>query len=389
MKPRLRSTLLALGLACLPAFAAAKVTFTGYGDLRFAPGSTFVLGGPAATLAKFSTAEQHASASGFSADAVGLFASTQLQENLQFLMDLTFRNIGNTVGQTLVQYAYLDWAPTADTWVNGGRVTLPFGYFNENRFYGFQRYEVTAPVFQSSILGLPIADWGVTGSQRFRFQPFNVEATAYVVNGYGAAPGQKNILRSASIPGGISLSSNLTAVNNNQKLAYGGRVTLKDIGGQNVETGLSYYWDDWDSSGLEPLYFVDAHVHAAVAGFDLLVETLHIGVRGDQGFAQSIGSSNWSTDGGFATLSYDRFKPFGRVLAPYVQYESYRSRPNNGDADREILTSGTVGAALKLSPQLMLKGEYLHLGYLLPDRATAGSTSLTANVTQFAAVLTF
>lgn len=389
MKHRLKTALLAAALAAAPGMAAAKVTFTGYGDLRYDAGANFIIGGPAATLTKFSSNPQDLKASGFSANAVGLFASTELQDNLQFLMDVTFKNIGNTVGSTNVQYAYLNWTPLQDTIVQGGRATLPFGYFNENRFYSFQRYALSPPVFQSSILGLPIADWGVVVRQRFRFRPFDVETAGYVVNGYGNASGQGDALRSASIPGGTSLANNLRAADNNHKPSFGGRASLQRIAGQDIDTGVSYYWGDWDSSGLNPMYMVDYHLHAAAAGFDLLLEALHIGVRGDNGFANSIGSPSWSTDGGFVTLSYDRFKLLGRLLAPYVQYESYRSRPNNGDADREILTSFEGGAALKVSPQLMLKAEYLDLGYVLPDRATGGSVSLDGYETQLAAVLTF
>lgn len=389
MSRRTQTTLAAFFLAAFPAAAAAKVTFTGYGDLRYNAGANITLEGPTATLSKLGVAPEHASSRGFNANAIGLFATTQIQEDLQFLSDITFRSIGNTVGQLQVQYAYLDWTPRSDSRVRAGRVTLPFGFFNENRFYAFQRYQVTAPVFQSAILGLPIADWGVTGAQTFHLSKANLEAVAYVVNGYGNATAQKAQLRSASIPGGISLSNNLAATDNNHKPALGGRLSLRDIGGKNLDTGVSYYWGDWDASGLEPMYMVDAHLHAAAAGFDLLFEALHIGVRGDHGFSQSIGSTDWSTDGGFATLSYDRINVAGAQLAPYVQYESYRSRPNNGDATREILEAGTVGAALKLSPQLMLKAEYLHLGYLLPDVATGGSTSLRADQTQLAAVVTF
>ena len=37
----------------------------------------------------------------------------------------------------------------------------------------------------------------------------------------------------------------------------------------------------------------------------------------------------------------------------------------------------------------MLKAEYLHLGYMIPDRAGGGSASLRGDETQLAAVVTF
>lgn len=389
MKLHIKAAGLAAGLACLPTFSAAKVTFTGYGDLRYNAGTKLDLGGPAATLAKFTTTPQNSTSRGFSANAIGLFATTEIREDLQFLMDLSFHGVGSQVGQLNLQYAYLHWFPVKDTNFNAGRVTLPFGYFNENRFYAFQRHGITAPVFQSSILGLPIADWGVTAQQRFPLEPFTVEATAYVINGYGAAQGQKTALRSAAVPGAISLTTNLRATDNNNKPALGGRVALNNIGGLPVETGVSYYWGTWDSSGLEPMYMVDAHLHTYYAGFDFLLETLHIGVRGDTGFAQSIGSPNWSTDGGFATLSYDALTVKGKTVVPYFQFENYLSRPNSGDSPREKLRTLTAGAAVKIVPQVTLKGEFLRFSYVLPDVASGGALSLVANQVQMAVVVTF
>lgn len=381
--------LAAAALLALAVPVRAKVVFTGYGDLRYDAGTRFTIAGPPATLTRVGTSGQTATARGFGADALGLFASTQLQENLQFLMDVTFRSIGSTVGQLSLQYAYLDWTPDPDSEVEAGRITLPFGYFNQNRFYGFQRYELSAPVFQSSILGLPIADWGVSGRRVLHLRPFDVEAAAYVVNGYGAAQTQPTVLRSVAVPGALSLTSNLRASDSNQKPAVGARLSLQKIAGLPVETGLSYYRGEWDTSGLEPMYMLDYHLHAAYAGLDLLFEALHLGVRGDTGFAQSLGSPNWSTDGGFATLSYDRLKVSGRTLAPYARFENYRSRPDNGDSPREILRGVAAGAALKLIPQLTLKAEYLRLAYMLPDVATGGSLSLTADAVDLAGVFTF
>lgn len=381
--------LAALASLALPTLASAKVTFTGYGDLRYNAGTQFTLEAPPATLTRLGTTGTHATSRGFSANAIGLFASTQVQEDLQFLMDVTFKNIGSSVDDLSLQYAYLDWAPAGEAHVRGGRVTVPFGYYNENRFYAFQRYEITPPIFQSSILGLPIADWGVSGQDKFRFAPFTVEASAYVVNGYGSQSNQPTALRSISVLGGLTLSRNLHSTDNNHKPSGGARVSLQEIGGQKVETGLSYYGGWWDSSGLEPMYMLDYHLHAVYKGFDLLFETLHLGVRGDTGFQQSLGSPNWTTDGGFANLSYGELRVKGKTLAPYGQIESYRTRPNNGDSAREILRSWSAGLALAVSPQLTFKGEYLRLSYMLTDVASAGSVSLPADIVQLAAVVTF
>jgi len=137
------------------------------------------------------------------------------------------------------------------------------------------------------------------------------------------------------------------------------------------------------------MYMVDTFVHAKLAGLDALVETLHLAVRGDQGFALSIGDPNWTTDGGFATVSYDALKLKGKTIAPYVQTEIYRTRPDNGDMVRETLRSWSGGVAARISPQLMLKAEYLWFAYVLPNAATAGSLRLDVNGAQLSAVVTF
>jgi hypothetical protein len=386
MNVRRLLTLLLLPLLVLP--ASAKVTFTGYGDLRY---SSFNLGfsGDPASLGTFGVGAGPSVSRGFSANSVGLFASTELNENLQFLMDLTFKQIGNTVGQTTLQYAYLNWKPLPEAAVRAGRVTLPFGYYNENRFYPFQRWNVTPPVFQTGILGLPISDWGLVGQMRFPFQRFTVEASAYVVNGYGAAQGEKQSLRIATLPGGLVLSNSLRAADNNHKSALGGRVQLLDIGGTKTETGVSYYWGDWDASGVEPMYMANAHVHTYFGGFDFLAEALHIGVRGDQGFAASIGSPNWSTDGGFVLASYDRFKCRGKAIVPFAQAEVYRSRPNDGGLAREMLRTVSAGAALRVDEHLTFKAEYFRFRYELPSVATTGGIRFKAEGGLLSAVVTF
>ncbi len=384
----MKFVIFAAGAALLAAAPAqAKVVFTGYGDLRYDGGANASVSGSPATLANFGLAPGRLTSRGFTADAIGLFATTQVQEDLTFQMDLDFRQIGNTVGSIQMPYAFLDWTPYAETTLRGGRVTIPFNYFNENRFYSFQREELTAPVFQSSILGLPIADWGVAGRQDAPFNHFTLEADAYVVNGYGSAQGQKDALRLPSLPGGITLVSNLRSADNNHKPAVGGRLQATKLAGAQAEVGVSGYWGDWDSSGLEPMQLLGAHAHFLLHGVDFLAEALRLGVRGDQGFAANVGDPNWHTDGYFTAVSYEDLKVRGKTLAPYLQWEFYRSKPDDGGANREVLRALTAGAALHVSPQLTAKAEYLHFSYELPF--ASGPLKLGVDGAQLAAVVTF
>lgn len=384
-----RRILLAALLSCLPPGAEAKVLFTGYGDLRYSTGLRAKISGEPATLKAFSLQEGGLVSRSFSADTIGLFASTEVQEDLQFLMDLSFKSIGNNVGLLKLQYAYLHWTPREHSTLDGGRVTIPFGYLNENRFYAFQRYTISPPVFPAGILGLPISDWGVTGRQRFPLSHAAVEASAYMVNGYGNQGTNKTGLRVSTLPGGLALSSNLAAADNNHKPSVGGRLSLKDIGGAQVETGASYFWGYWDKSGLEPMGMAGLHAHANAGGWDVLAEYLHLAVRGDQGFAASIGGENWTTTGGFVTVSYDKLKVKGKTVAPFAQSEFYRTRPNNGGTDREVMRSASGGVAVRGNEHLLFKAEVLHLIYVLPDAKRSGSLRIDIDQALLAAVVTF
>ena len=383
-------TLLAALFLCAPACSEAKVVFTGYADLRYTAGTDLNVTGTPAALTSLGIPAGATRTGGFNPNTIGLFANTQIQKDLQFFIDINFQNIASQVGQLNMNYAYAQWTPLQDTTVKVGKVTLPFGYYNENRFYAFQRYSVTSPVFQSSFLGLPISDWGVTAQQRFPMAPFTVEATAFAVNGYESQPTNAEALRLPRVPG-VSPTNTLTinSSSGNQEQAVGGRLALTNIGGAQVETGGSYYWEKWDTSGLEPMNMIDAYVHAHHSGLDLLVEALHVGVRGDQGFAQALGDPNWSTDGGFATASYDDLKVKGKQVAPFVQVEEYRSRPDGGGSARETLKSWSSGVALRATENLLFKAEYLHTSYELPMLATAGWVRLEENETVLSAVVTF
>lgn len=385
----LRRTAVVALAALAPTGAQARVVFTGYADLRYNTGLAQKIQGSPATLTALGSQPGQLTTRGFSADAIGLFATTELRENLQFLTDITFRRIGSTVGQLSLQYAYLHWTPLANTSLNGGKITIPYGYHNENRFYAFERTTILSPIFQGGILGLPIADWGVSATQQFPMTPFTAELTAYMVNGYGAVPGTNTSLRSATLPGGLAMSNNIGSADNNDKSSFGGRARLKDIGGLPIETGVSYYWGAWDSSALAPMHLLGAHVHGKLGGLDLLVEGLHLGARGDQGFVASIGDTNWTTTGGFATLSYAGPQVRNVAVTPYMQGEYYRTRPNNGLADRETVRSLTGGLSARLSGQVLIKAEWVHLIYELSDNVRSGFVRLDADGALLSLVLTF
>ncbi|MCR4296150.1 MAG: hypothetical protein NUW21_11500, partial [Elusimicrobia bacterium] len=380
-----RTTAAVLLAAVLAPAARAKVAFTGYGHLLMPVDTHVKVRGPASVLG--GTPEGNLISKGFRVDAVGLFATTKVSEDVDFLMDLTFRNIGPTVGQTRIQYAYLEAAlPWWDLKMQAGRVNLPFNYYNTRRFYPFQRVELSAPVFVNGILGLPIADAGAVLARRFELDGgWGVDARAYAVNGYGSVSGSTASLRSPSLPGGLGLAGNLGSGNNNKDVAVGGQVAANRAG--IGEVGASYYRGAWDREGRRVLQLAGAHALWTPGEFDLLAEYLHIHAGGDEGMAQSLGSTSWATHGVFLTASHPLFHVGEREVTGWGHFENYHSRRAGGGAGREVLRSYSGGAQLDVNDHVTLKAEALYLFYTVPT--TAQAIILDGRVIQAAAVITF
>lgn len=385
MSLRRRAATAFVSVALLASAAGAKVAFTGYGSLLMPADSHFKVRGPAAVLGV--TPEGNLISRGFRLDAVGLFATTKVSEDVDFLVDLTFRNIGTTVGQTRVQYAYLDAAlPWWDLRAKAGRVTLPFGYYNTRRFYPFQRVEISAPVFVNAILGLPIADAGAVLSRSFDLgDGWLLDARAYAVNGYGSASTSTGALRSPSLPGALAISGNLGASNNNKDVAFGGQAAVSRTG--RGEGGVSYYRGAWDREGRRVLQLAGAHLLWTPGRFDVLAEYLHIHATGDEGMALSLGSRSWATHGAFVTVSHPVASVAGREVTGWGHFENYHSGRVGGGPGHEVIRSYSGGLSSPVNEHVWLKAEALYLFYAIPT--SAQSIVLDGRLLQAAVVVTF
>lgn len=383
MKRRRYTLALALALAA-PAPASAKVAFTGYGHLVMPVYSEFRVRGPSSALG--ATPEGNLIQKGFRLDAAGLFATTKVGEDSEFLMDLTFRNVGNTVGQTRIQYAYLDAGlPWRELRLQLGRVNIPFNYYNNRRFYPFQRMELSAPIFVNGIVGLPIADTGAVLSKRFDLGPdWALDARAYGINGYGSLSGSSATLRNPALPGGLGLSGNLVAANNNKDIAWGGQLALARRG--SGEWGASYYRGAWDPQGRRVLQLAGTHAYWTPGSFDILAEYLHIHAGGDEGMLRTLGSADWSTHGAFLTVAHPLFKVRDRSVDGWAHAENYDSR-GRGGGPREVLRSYSGGLRSLVNENITLKSEYLHLYYRVPT--APASLVLDGYTVQAAVVITF
>jgi len=365
--------------------ASAKVAFTGYGNFVMPADSYFKVRGPAAVLG--TTPQGNLISKGFRLDAVGLFATTKVSEDADFLMDLTFRNIGNTVGQTRIQYAYLDTAlPWWELRAQLGRVNLPFNFYNSRRFYPFQRIEISAPIFVNAVLGLPIADAGAVVSRRFEAaNGWGLDARAYAVNGYGSLGGSTTTLRSPSLPGGIALSGNLGSSNNNKDVAFGGQLAVSRAG--EGDFGVSYYRGAWDRENRRVLQLAGAHMYWSPGDFDLLTEYLHIHATGDEGMQQSVRSTSWSTHGFFATASHPLFSARAKEVVGYARFENYHTGRASGGSGKEVLRSYTGGLHYPVNDAIAVKAEGVYLFYAIP---TATQTIIIdGRLLQASVVITF
>ncbi len=385
MKRQILRLAASLLIAAAARDAGAKIAFTGYGNALVTADSQFKLRGPAAALG--ATPEGNLVSRGFRLDAVGLFATTKVSEDADFLVDLTFRNIGSTVGQTRIQYAYLDAAlPWWDLRVHAGRVTIPFNYYNTRRFYPFQRVELSAPFYAGSILGLPIADAGAVLMRRFDLSDgWGLDARAYAVNGYGSVTGSTGALRSPNLPGGLALSANLGAGNNNKDIALGGQVAVSRVGAGEV--GASYYRGAWDRENRRILQLAGAHAYWTPGEFDLLAEYLHIHASGDEGMAPSLRSTSWVTHGAFVTASHPLFRVGGRRVVGWGHFENYHTGRASGGSGREVLRSYSGGLNMAANENLTLKVEALYLYYVIPTATQ--SIILDGRLVQAAVVITF
>lgn len=365
---RLRTALTLAATALSPAVCTAKVTFTGYGDFQLTGHSRAEVYGAKDALATFSLSAQSLESRGFTIPSIGLFATTSLIDEMDLLMDLTFRQLGQNVGQTAIQYVYLQHSPWDDFTYKAGKITLPFGYYNQNRFYSFQRTELSPPTFQSAILGLPISNFGAGAQKRIQLRSMRVDLDAYAVNGYGFTPSDKTgtKFRAATLVGGVTIAGNVSARNTNPNLAYGARVNLAQVGGRPIETGASYFAGTWDKSGTKWYQLMNAHYRSEVGKLDLLVEYLHMDVSGDQGFVSAVNDTHYQTDGAFMTAAYPLWQVRGKPLSPYVGAETYVTRGHRSDGGQENLQAYKGGLCLKPVDALRLKLEYAYLYYRLP-----------------------
>lgn len=378
------STVLMLAACAAP--AAAKVVFTGYGDFQFTPLGRFRIDGPPAILSGFGLGSGVLETRGNTINALGLFATTALNEKAKLQMDVTYKGIASTVKTLTVQYAYVEYADFGGT-ARLGKITIPFNYYNEKKFYPFQHASITAPNFQSSILGLPIADVGAAVSRPFDVGAgFTLKADLYGVNGYGPTPGSTTTFRNGGVPSNaLTIANNVGSSDANHDVAFGARLELSHSSLPNSSAGVSYYHDRWDPQGQKLFQMGGAHLHLAAGGFDWLSEALMLNAKGDAGMVQTFGSPDWRTDGFFSELDYLKLMAWDKAVTPWVRYEDYLSHAVGGGGGKERLTNIAGGVSVALTEGVLAKFQATDLYYRLPYQ---GQGDLKIDGYSFATALT-
>ena len=187
----------------------------------------------------------------------------------------------------------------------------------------------------------------------------------YVVNGYGPVPGTRDVFRSPTLPGGLTIANNLASANPNKKVSGGGRLSVFPTTAPASELGGSLYAGQWDAAGKRTLWIMNGDARAVLGPVNVLAEYLHLDVEDDKGFKASLGGPNWRTDGFFALMEYAAPPVRGGPLTPWVRFERYVSRATGGTG-REKLGGVAGGASWRPQENLTLKVEASQLDYRLP-----------------------
>jgi hypothetical protein len=347
---------------------AAKVVFTGYADMRATPQSDVKISGSDTLLSFLNVTDRKNERRGFAMDALGVFAATALNERTDFLMDITYRRIGVRAEETRLQYAYAHYRDPRGWEAKVGRVTIPLGLYNESHFYPFQRDAIQAPLFQSGIIGLPIADNGAVFSTGLDVGGASLSLSAFAVNGYGSSRVSTDSFRAGlGVTDTLLIANNLAVNNSNASLAYGGRLQAAFLKDRTLRVGVSGYQGPWDAEGKRDFTMLNGYIAAEAGRASVLVESLKTMTQGDAGVTGFFGSRGWQSCGAFLEGSYRIFRRDGRELNFFAgTEETLAEGTDDGARGRERLIVHKTGLSWKINPSVILKAQASQVDYSLP-----------------------
>lgn len=373
--------------------ASARVVFTGYADIRVTPHAVTKISGSDAILSFLSglgVTDRRSESRTFTTESIGLFATTTLTPEIDFLFDVTYRDIGAEVEETRLQYAYVHYHP--GPWeAKAGRITLPIGYYNEHYFYPFQRDAITPPLYQSAIIGLPIADHGVLVSKSLDVGGVGLEGSFFVVNGYGPSESSTDTFRSGlGVTNSLLIANNLGHSNSNRSFAYGGNLKSSFFD-RRINFGVSGYRGDWSDTG-DDFTMMNAYAVVEMDRLNVVVEGLRTETENDNGVVGFFGARDWESSGGFVEASLSVFK---RETEEVVLFAGSERTEGEGDgpgaSGDETLVQHKLGVSWKVNPSVILKSQIGYLDYELPLQLSGGADHVNLEQRQllFSLVLTY
>ncbi len=356
----------------------AKVVFTGYADFRAIPQALTTLDAVDSTLKRLKVTQTETTSRTFGWDALGLFASTSFNDQADFLVDFTYRRIGTKVEETRIQYAYLDYRPWASWDLKLGKITLPIGLYNENYFYPFLRPTITPPIYQTAILGLPIADLGGLIGKTWSWPAMDLSLKLFGVNGYGPSKASGSMFRAGiGVGDGLVLANNVTATNGNEEFSYGGNLGVSLLAERALTIGVSGYWGPWSRDGAHTFAMGNAYLQWSRGRFRFLAEGLRTQTEADQGVLGYFGSKDWGTQGAFTEGSAVLWRRGQDELTFFLGAEINRGEGEGpGARGKEKVQQAHAGLTFKYGDFLWLKGEFNALQYIIPLQEGASVSDL-------------
>jgi len=181
---------------------------------------------------------------------LAIAVSGRALDNVSYVGEFELEHGGTGGDNTFVEQAYIDWWLRPDVALKVGAMLVPFNRFDD--FHDpLMNLLITRPQVSREIgvsawkdVGLDLHGYVVLGGQT------SLSCDLYTVNGLGA---------------GANLRGSRQYRDNNEELAYGGRLSV--LHGNVLEIGASGYRGAWDDTGRHDLTMLGSHLmlHTSIA----------------------------------------------------------------------------------------------------------------------------
>jgi opacity protein-like surface antigen len=330
----------------------SKIVFTGYSDVIFKYETITRKNLNPATLS-FQTKRETNST--FYMNRVGLFATTNVTEDLLFKTDITFKRIGGIVDKLALQYAHIDYKLN-DCVFSIGKITIPFNYYNQNKFYPFNRKEITLPLLYQTI-GLPLSDLGVNCNYSFLIRDeFPISIDLFIVNGAGNNR-EKSDTVFLDFDNPLVEETNYHYEDNNTKKAIGTKIGMSVS--DYISFGLSGYFNKWDPEGEKNSNLFGSFFILKKDAFSILAEYSFVDLEGDAGYGSVIGNSenDYLIKSYSSYLDYDFYLKNGKKIGLFINYDFIEG----GKSDKKLeVWQYCCGLKYNLKSNFYLKTEYAY-----------------------------